>query len=184
MHQTLGFCDPHRSDYACRLRKSLYGLKQASHAWYQRFNDFVSTIGFQHSTSYHSLFIYRCGSDMAYILLYVDITSSHDLRKSIMALLAFKFTMKDLGPLSYFLGIVVTKHDGGLFLSQSTYASDITARVGMASCKPSGTPVDTKQKLVPPPKLHMTTPLYIEVLQELYCILKGRKTQEGGVELC
>ena len=65
-----------------------------------------------------------------------------------MALIASKFAMKDSGALSYFLGInVVTKHVGGLFLSQSTYASDIIARAGMASCKPSATPVDTKQKL-------------------------------------
>jgi hypothetical protein len=102
----VGFCDPHRPDYVCRLRKSLYGLKQVPRAWYQRFADFVSTIGFQHRNSNHSLFIYRCGSDIAYILLYVDdiilITSSHDLRKSIMTLLAFEFAMKDLGSLSYF----------------------------------------------------------------------------------
>jgi len=86
----------------CRLQTSLYGLKQVPRAWYQRFADFVSTIGFNHSTSDHSLFIYRRGSDMAYILLYVDdiilITSFHDLRKSIKALLASEFSMKDLGP--------------------------------------------------------------------------------------
>ncbi|MCI29040.1 copia protein, partial [Trifolium medium] len=109
MHQPLGFRVPRRPDYVCRLRKSLYGLKQAPRAWYQRFADFVSTIGFQHSTSDHSLFIYRRGFDLAYILLYVDdiilVTSSHDLRKSIMTLLASEFAMKDLGPLSYFLGI-------------------------------------------------------------------------------
>ncbi|XP_057432530.1 uncharacterized mitochondrial protein AtMg00810-like [Lotus japonicus] len=64
-----------------------------------------------------------------------------------MALLASEFAMKDLGPLSYFLGIAVTRHAGGLFLSQSTYARDIIARAGMASCNPSATPVDTKQKL-------------------------------------
>jgi hypothetical protein len=133
------------------LAESLYGLKQEPRAWYQRFADFVSTIGFQHITSDHSLFIYRRGSDISYILLYVDdiilITSSHDLRKSIMALLASEFAMKDLGCLSYFLGIVVTRHVDGLFLSHSTYASDIIARAGMASCKPSSTPVDTKQEL-------------------------------------
>ncbi|GAU48004.1 hypothetical protein TSUD_404810 [Trifolium subterraneum] len=151
MHQPLGFRDSHHPDYVCRLRKSLYGLKQAPRAWYQRFADFVSTIGFRHSTSDHSLFIYRRGTDLAYILLYVDdiilITSSQDLRQSIMALLASEFAMKDLGPLSYFLGIAVTRHAGGLFLSQSTYAGEIIARAGMASCKPSATPVDTKQKL-------------------------------------
>src|ERR1044072_2028383 len=110
-----------------------------------------TTIGFRHSTSDHSLFIYRRGSDTAYILLYVDdiilISSSHDLRNSMMALLASEFAMKDLGPLSYFRGIAVTRHAGGLFLSQSTYARDIIARAGMDSCKPFATPVDTKQKL-------------------------------------
>ncbi|XP_057425714.1 uncharacterized mitochondrial protein AtMg00810-like [Lotus japonicus] len=88
---------------------------------------------------------------MAYILLYVDdiilITSTQDLRRQIMSLLASEFAMKDLGPLSYFLGIAVHRHPHGLFLSQSTYASEIIERAGMASCKPSAAPVDTKQKL-------------------------------------
>ncbi|XP_057426215.1 uncharacterized mitochondrial protein AtMg00810-like [Lotus japonicus] len=151
MHQPLGFRDSRRPDYVCRLKKSLYGLKQAPRAWYQRFADYVSSIGFRHSSSDHSLFIFRRGPDVAYILLYVDdiilVASSHDLRQSFMALLASEFSMKDLGPLSYFLGIAVTRHAGGLFLSQSTYASEIIARAGMASCNPSATPVDTKQKL-------------------------------------
>lgn len=151
MHQPLGFRDSCHPDYVCRLKKSLYGLKQAPRAWYQRFADYVITIVFRHSTSDHSLFIYRQQSDMAYILLYVDdiilITSTHALRQSIMSLLASEFAMKDLGPLSYFLGIAVSRHPGGLFLSQSTYASEIIDRAGMQSCKSSVTPVDTKQKL-------------------------------------
>ena len=38
-----------------------------------------------------------------------------------MSHLSSKFAMKDLGPLSYFLGIVVTRHASGLFLSQKKY---------------------------------------------------------------
>uniref|UniRef100_A0A0V0HRA1 Putative ovule protein n=1 Tax=Solanum chacoense TaxID=4108 RepID=A0A0V0HRA1_SOLCH len=55
--------------------------------------------------------------------------------------------MKDLGPLNYFLGITVTRHKGGLFLSQRKYAEEIIDRAGMSSCKPSQTPVDTKPKV-------------------------------------
>ncbi|XP_050877965.1 uncharacterized mitochondrial protein AtMg00810-like [Lathyrus oleraceus] len=88
---------------------------------------------------------------MAYIMLYVDdiilITSTQVLRQSIMSLLASEFAMKDSGPLSYFLSIAVSRHPDAIFLSQSTYALDIFERAGMASCKPSVTPVDTKQKL-------------------------------------
>ncbi|XP_050916213.1 uncharacterized mitochondrial protein AtMg00810-like [Lathyrus oleraceus] len=88
---------------------------------------------------------------MAYILLYVDdiilINSTQVLRQSIVSLLASEFAMKDLDPLSYFLGIAVSRHPDGIFPSQSTYASEIIELAGMASCKPSATPVDTKQKL-------------------------------------
>jgi len=51
------------------------------------------------------------------------------------------------GPLRYFFGIVVAHHPHGIFLRYNTYASEIIERNGMASCKSSATPVDTKQKL-------------------------------------
>ena len=46
MHQPLGFKDPDHPNHVCLLRKSLYGLKQAPRAWYKRFTDYVSSIGF------------------------------------------------------------------------------------------------------------------------------------------
>lgn len=99
----------------------------------------------------NSLFVYHHGNNMAYLLLYVDdiiLTCSSDtLHKSIIDLLSSKFEMKDLGPLHYFLGIDVTRHTGGLFLSQRKYAEDIVERAGMASCKSSPTPADTKPKM-------------------------------------
>ncbi|XP_021843274.1 uncharacterized mitochondrial protein AtMg00810-like [Spinacia oleracea] len=149
MHQPMGFRDPKYPNHVCLLKKSLYG--QSPRAWYQRFADYVFTIGFSHSRADHSLFINCRGSDIAYILLYVDdiiLTASSDaLRKSIMSLLSAEFAMKDLGPLSYFLGISITRTSGGLFISQKNYATDIIERAGMTSCKSSHTPVDTKAKL-------------------------------------
>ena len=41
MYQPLGFRDPQHPNYVCLLKKSLYGLKQALRAWYQRFIDFL-----------------------------------------------------------------------------------------------------------------------------------------------
>jgi len=151
MYQPLGFKDPDHPNHVCLLRKSLYGLKQAPRAWYKRFADYVSSIGFSQSKSDNSLFIYRRDTTIAYLLLYVDdiiLTTSTDvLRTSIISLLSSEFAMKDLGPLSYFLGISVTRHSGGLFLSQKKYAEEILERAGMSSCKSCPTPVDTKSKL-------------------------------------
>ncbi|XP_062104494.1 uncharacterized mitochondrial protein AtMg00810-like [Humulus lupulus] len=64
-----------------------------------------------------------------------------------MALLASEFAMKDLGPLSYFLGIGVTRHENGLFLSQKRYAEEILQWASMSNCSTCPTPVDTKSKL-------------------------------------
>ena len=95
--------------------------QQDPRAWYQRFADFVTTIGFCNSISDNSLFIYCHDSDIAYLLLYVDdiilTASSNVLHQSIMFKLSSEFSMKNLGPLSYFLGIAVTHISIGLFLS-------------------------------------------------------------------
>ena len=126
MFQPSGFMDPLRPKHVCLLRKSLYGLKQAPRAWFQRFASFIHNIGFRGSKSDPSLFIYQHGSDMAYLLLYVDdivLTCSSDaLRFKISALLAREFAMSDLGPLSFFLDISVTRSSVGLFLSHAQYA--------------------------------------------------------------
>ena len=70
MHQPMGFRDKGRPDHVCLLKKSLYDLKQALRAWYQRFANFVANIGFSHSKSNHSLFIYSqgLGDDIYFVI--------------------------------------------------------------------------------------------------------------------
>lgn len=88
---------------------------------------------------------------MAYIILYVDdiipTASSGSLREYTMSKLISEFAMKDIGPLNYILGIFVTRHSGGIFLSPKKYAKEIIECSRMSSCKPASTPVDTKSKL-------------------------------------
>ena len=55
--------------------------------------------------------------------------------------------MKDLGPLSYFLGIDVSRTPAGLFLSQTKYAAEIPDKAGMSQCKHAPTPVTSSNKL-------------------------------------
>jgi hypothetical protein len=74
MHQTPRFCVPQYPEHVCLLKKSLYGLKQAPRVWYQRFTDYVATLGFPHNVSNHALFIYHHDIDTAYILLYTWMT--------------------------------------------------------------------------------------------------------------
>jgi len=51
------------------------------------------------------------------------------------------FEMKDLGPLSYLLGLEVLSSSDGLFLSRAKYAYDLVSRVGHIDCKIKHTPL-------------------------------------------
>ncbi|XP_021771491.1 uncharacterized protein LOC110735610 [Chenopodium quinoa] len=134
MHQPPEFVDKRFLGHVCRLRKALYGLKQALRAWYQWFAKFLLQMGFVIAKSDNSLFIFRHGKDMAYLLLYVDdillVTSSNLLCDRIISHLRTGFPMTDLGPLNYFMGIVVTRTPSYMFLSQKKYAQEILERAG------------------------------------------------------
>ena len=111
----------------------------------------MATLGFQHCKSDHSLFIYNKEYDIAYILLYVGdiilVASSDSLRRYIMSFLSVEFIMKDLGPLSYFLGIDVTRTTTNMFLSQKSMQKIFLKRAGITNCKTCPKPIDTKPKL-------------------------------------
>jgi hypothetical protein len=149
--QPSGFIDPHFPDHVCRLKKSLYGLKQAPRAWFGRFAAHLLSLGFTEAKTDASLFIFHRGTDIVYLLLYVDdivLTASSDglLRRTIDALQQ-EFSMKDLGPLHHFLGLSVTRQHGSMHLSQRHYVLEILERAGMSDCKPCSTPIDTHSKL-------------------------------------
>lgn len=145
MEQPPGYIDSAMPDHVCLLRKSLYGLKQAPRAWYQRLYDFLIHIGFKDSSSDTSLFIYRANSSILILLVYVDdiilTGSSSDLLKKFISRLNREFAIKDLGKLSYFLGLEVSYTHNGLFLNQGKYAQDILERFDMGNCKPIATPL-------------------------------------------
>ncbi|WVZ54421.1 hypothetical protein U9M48_005215 [Paspalum notatum var. saurae] len=149
--QPSGFVDPERPDHVCRLNKSLYGLKQAPRAWYSCFASHLQSMGFIEAKTDTSLFIYRRGTDTAYLLLYVDdivlTASSPGFLRQLIVSLQQSFPMKDLGPLQHFLGIAVTRSSSGMLLSQRQYTLEILERAGMTNCKSCATPVDTQSKL-------------------------------------
>ncbi|GJU62898.1 ribonuclease H-like domain-containing protein [Tanacetum coccineum] len=133
--------------------RSLYGLKQAPRAWFQRFAGYATRAGFYHSRCDSSLFICRQGSQVAYLLIYVDdiilTASSPALLQQIIDSLHKEFDMTDLGALNYFLGISADRNSTGLFLSQRKYALSLLECAHMVHCNPSRTPVDTESKLGP-----------------------------------
>lgn len=135
----------------CRLKKSLYGLRQAPRCWYSKLTTTLEEFGFSHDYADHSLFSKVRGSVCLHILVYVDdfIISCNDAK----AMQEFKdylqrcFRMKDLGKLKYFLGFEVGRNASGFYLSQRKYALDIISETGLLGARPSLVPMELNHQL-------------------------------------
>ena len=135
----------------CKLKKSLYGLKQSLRAWLGRFTKFMKSFGYHQSNSDHTLFLKKQHGKITALIVYVDdmvvIGNDPDERKALQSYLSSEFEMKDLGHLKYFLRIEVSRSDKGIFLSQRKYALDLLHETGMLACQPTDTPVEKGLKL-------------------------------------
>ncbi|KAK9057022.1 hypothetical protein SSX86_024388 [Deinandra increscens subsp. villosa] len=135
----------------CKLKKSIYGLKQASRNWYHKFTKALLNLGYKQSKADHSLFIYKTNESYVAVLIYVDdvIMVGNDEKKiqNTKLYLDNKFSIKDLGQLKYFLGIEVAKTSEGLVLSQRKYTLDILEESGLQGCRPSPFPMEPNLKL-------------------------------------
>ena len=56
----------------CKLKKSIYGLKQASHQWYQKFDQVITSFGFKENTVDQCIYHKISGSKFILLVLYVD----------------------------------------------------------------------------------------------------------------
>ncbi|KAJ0572915.1 putative RNA-directed DNA polymerase [Helianthus annuus] len=151
MTQPPGFVYSSRPHYVCRLQKALYGLKQAPRAWFSKLSTALLADGFTQCLSDVSLFVYSRDSILCYVLIYVDdiiITgSSSDFVTCLIGRLHSQFALKDLGQLSYFLGIQATFSEDVLHLSQQRYLLDLLQRTGLADYRPLSTPVSSGRQL-------------------------------------
>lgn len=139
------------STKVCRLRKSLYGLRQAPRCWFTKLATALKDYGFSNSYSDYSLFTYAKNSVRLHILVYVDdlVVAGNNSKavKDLKDYLGRCFHMKDLGVLKYFLGIEVSRGQKGIFLCQRKYALDIVAETGFLGAKPAIVPIEQNHKL-------------------------------------
>lgn len=135
----------------CRLRKSLYGLKQSPRAWFDRFRRAMIGVGYQQINADHTVFFRQHGGHTTMLAVYVDdmIITGDDEGEiaQLKARLGKEFEVKDLGQLRYFLGIEVARGEEGVVLSQRKYVLDLLKETGMLGCKPATSPIDQKFKL-------------------------------------
>ncbi|SGY77719.1 BQ5605_C005g03707 [Microbotryum silenes-dioicae] len=122
------------SDQVLRLRRSIYGLKQAGRIWNRHIDTSLRSLGYTATGTDHC--IYSRIDDQKqphYIALYVDdlliVSPALDEIERVISGLEQRYGVKRLGPAEYILGIQIRRlEDGSIALSQECYIMDVLAR--------------------------------------------------------
>ena len=147
MRQPEGF-EEKTPDWVWRLRKSLYGLKQAGRCWHEKLHSVLSKLGFERLSCEHSVWVYlRDGVHLIIPVFVDDITIAGKSKEAIQQVkddLKAHFKLRDLGPTSWLLGVQIERDRSkrSLSISQRQYSLDILERYGFSNCDPVGTPMD------------------------------------------
>ena len=151
MDQPMGFLVEGKKHIVCKLKKSIYNLKQASRQWYLRFNDIIASFRFMENTIDQCIYLKVSGSKVIFLIMYVDdillaindLGLLHETKK----FLSSNFEMKDMGGASYVRGIEIFRNrsQGLLGLSNKAYINNVLEKFIMENCSASLVPI---QKVV------------------------------------
>ncbi|KAI4332015.1 hypothetical protein L6164_016958 [Bauhinia variegata] len=135
----------------CKLQKSLYSLKQASHQWNLKLTECLVKNGFTQSKADYSLFTMKSSSSFVALLIYVDdiliASSSAYMLQDIKNMLQNNFKLQDLGGVKYFIGLDLAFPRKGLSISQRKFAIELLEEHGLSGSKPISTSMEYNHKL-------------------------------------
>ena len=109
MQQPEGFITPGKEHLVCRLKKSIYGLKQYLRCWNVVLDDYLKKMGLVQTTT--DPCVYRAsGGEPVYIGVYVDdiILAARSSKKlaEVQTELALRFDIKDMGWVDFIISLV------------------------------------------------------------------------------
>ena len=125
----------------CKLKRSIYGLKQALRSWNIFFDNEIKEFSFIRNSDKPCIYNKVSGSARAFLILYLDdillIGNDIGMLMSIKLWLSNKFSIKDLRDVTYILGIRIYRDRArkSIGLSQSLYIEKMLKRFSMKSSK-------------------------------------------------
>lgn len=149
MKQPIGFSDG--TNKVCKLSKSLYGLKQASRCWNEKFTHFIKVFKFVQSNADPCVFIRKTNGETIVLAIYVDdgllAATNESCFRPVIDFLSKHFEVKELEAKCY-LGLQIDQRiDGSIFISQKSYAKKVIERFGMVDAHPVSTPMENHHVL-------------------------------------
>ena len=149
--QPEGFIIEGQEHKVYKLKKALYGLRQAPRTWNIKLNQILRRLKFVRCSKEPSLYRREENGELLVVVVYVDdllVTgSSLELILNFKRGMANQFEMSDLGLLTYYLGIEVHQRSDGITLVQDRYARKILEDTGMNTCNLTHIPLEINAKM-------------------------------------
>lgn len=128
----------------CKLKRAIYGLKQASRVWYEKIHSILLNLDFNPLICTPCVYSKTKGDTKLIVCVYVDdilLLSNNCVDKlKLKKQLASKLSIKDLGDVKMILGIRVIRDKDKLYLDQKNYIEQVLCKFNMYDCKPVTTP--------------------------------------------
>ena len=137
----------------CLLRQSLYGLKQSAANWFHTLGDFLLSRGFKRSTADPCLYSLCTDQGVVFLFIYVDdillAASTEQLIQRVKRWITTKWSISDLGNVSYYLGLKISydRDVGILKLSQKAYFDHLASNPACSNLTKSLTPQSTSSSI-------------------------------------
>nr|GEV82284.1 putative retrotransposon protein [Tanacetum cinerariifolium] len=173
MEQPEGIVNPKYHNHVCKLKRSIYGLKQASRQCNKRFDDEIKKFDFTQNSDEPCVYLKASGSYIGILILYIDdillMENNIPMLQDVKSYLGRSFSMKDLGDAAYIFGIKIYRDTSKrlIGLCQRAYIEKILKRYYMENFKCGTIPMQEKLKLsksqgasTPAKKLRMQNILY------------------------
>nr|GFC12781.1 retrotransposon protein, putative, Ty1-copia subclass [Tanacetum cinerariifolium] len=153
MEKPEGFVNPKYPNHICKLKRFIYGVKQASRQWNKRFDDEIKKFDFTQNPDEPCVYIKASGSYIAILILYVDdillMGNNILMLQDVKSYIGRSFAMKDLGEVAYILEIKIYRDRSKrlIGLCQKAYIEKILKRFYMKNSKRGTIPMQEKLKL-------------------------------------
>lgn len=118
MIQPEGFIEEATKNKVCRLKKSLYGLKQAGRQWYKKINAVLKNLNLKQSKYDQCVYSMRTDTDTLIVTLYVDdviiACNNENITNDLIKSLSNNFEIRDMKEPKHCIGLEIKQESGSL----------------------------------------------------------------------
>ena len=159
MKQPAGYVSKDKPNHVCKLRQSIYGLKQAARCWNNEIDNYLKSIDYCKSDADTCIYIKSVRDEegkvfFVILALWVDdillFSNNAEMLMKEKEQLGMRFVVTDQGEVHHILGMVVKRDRANktMKISQQKFLEGILKKFKMENCKPVTTPAEPGRKFM------------------------------------